>query len=424
MDDNSYRYKTQLKEINQLKRDIFITYRSNSQSHYQDKASYNYDHRIRLNPSGETTTMDIRNQIPVTHITDNIVKSEFSAIRKNKKKTAYEKAEVEGNINNQLNKQKHQNLLEKEKNLKKLFHKVYSIKQKKLDNKKLKLKGELTRIIKNALLFSKKNSAVRAMLPDNINEVVENVKKETQNISLNISRISAISKVSSIGMFSSLEKNEFLNSLGIDMENLNANNVNIDIDKCWNYIVKIAKGKKIEDILRYKVVNVIMNLVEKKSAEKARKIYEKLEIYKKYMDGKKRLEKRRKKLEEQKKENELKSNIKEYIKQKMYKSLSEPKLFKNEKNNKYDRLTGNKKYKKKDKNLKKGESAKTNAQGKEKKFIRFNSYNDVTKIIQFIDTSKNNSQSKFCKEHFENIKITKNMDKSLKKMIEKNYIFK
>ena len=156
MDDNSYRYKTQLKEINQLKRDIFITYRSNSQSHYQDIASYNYDHRIRLNPSGETTTMDIRNQIPVTHITDNIVKSEFSAIRKNKKKTAYEKAEVEGNINNQLNKQKHQNLLEKEKNLKKLFHKVYSIKQKKLDNKKLKLKGELTRIIKNALLFSKK----------------------------------------------------------------------------------------------------------------------------------------------------------------------------------------------------------------------------------------------------------------------------
>ena len=424
MDDNSYRYKTQLKEINQLKRDIFITYRSNSQSHYQDIASYNYDHRIRLNPSGETTTMDIRNQIPVTHITDNIVKSEFSAIRKNKKKTAYEKAEVEGNINNQLNKQKHQNLLEKEKNLKKLFHKVYSIKQKKLDNKKLKLKGELTRIIKNALLFSKKNSVVRAMLPDNINEVVENVKKETQNISLNISRISAISKVSSIGMFSSLEKNEFLNSLGIDMENLNANNVNIDIDKCWNYIVKIAKGKKIEDILRYKVVNVIMNLVEKKSAEKARKIYEKLEIYKKYMDGKKRLEKRRKKLEEQKKENELKSNIKEYIKQKMYKSLSEPKLFKNENNNKYDRLTGNKKYKKKDKNLKKGESAKTNAQGKEKKFIRFNSYNDVTKIIQFIDTSKNNSQSKFCKEHFENIKITKNMDKSLKKMIEKNYIFK
>ena len=120
--------------------------------------------------------MDIRNQIPVAHITDNLVKSELSAIRKNKKNSAYEKAEIEGNINNQLNKQKHQELLEKEKNIKKLCHKVCSVKQEKLNNKKMKLKRELTRIIKDALLFSKKNSVVRAMLPDNINEVVEKVK--------------------------------------------------------------------------------------------------------------------------------------------------------------------------------------------------------------------------------------------------------
>ena len=427
MDENSYRYqyKPPPKEDNPLKRDLFVTYRSNSMSHYQGTAPYNYEHRIRLNPSGETTTMDIRNQIPVTHITDNIVKTELSVIKKNKKRTAYEKAEVEGNINNQLNKQKHQDLLEKEKHIKKLCHKVYSIKQEKLNNKKMKLKQELTRIIKDALLFSKKNSAVRAMLPDNINEIVDKVKKETQNISMNISRISRISRVSSVGMYSSLEKNDFLNSLGVDMENLNVNNVNIDIDKCWNYIVKIAKGKNIEDILRYKVVNVIMNLVEKKSAEKARKIYEKLDIYKKYMDGKKQYELRKKQREEQKKENELKSNIKEYIKQKMYKSLSEPKMFKND-NNKYSRLTQNKKNKKKDKNKKRVESAKliTQEKEKEKKFKRLNAYNDVTKIIQFIDTSKKNSQSKICKKHFENIQITKNMDKSLKKMIEKNEIFK
>ena len=427
MDENSYQYqyKPPPKEENQLKRDLFVAYRSNSQSHFEGVAPYNYEHRIRLNPSGETTTMDIRNQIPVAHITDNLVKSELSAIRKNKKNSAYEKAEIEGNINNQLNKQKHQELLEKEKHIKKLCHKVCSVKQEKLNNKKMKLKRELTRLIKDALLFSKKNSVVRAMLPDNINEVVEKVKKETQNISLNLSRISRISRVTSIGMYSSLEKNDFLNSLGVDMENLNVNNVNIDIDKCWNYIVKIAKGKNIEDILRYKVVNVIMNLVEKKSAEKARKIYEKLEIYKKYMDGKKQYEIRKKQREEQRKENELKSNIKEYIKQKMYKSLSEPKMFKNDNiNSKYSRLSGNKKYKKKDKNLKRGESAKIITKEKDKNFQILNSYNDVTKIIQFIDTSKKNSQSKFCKGHFENIQITKNMDKSLKKMIEKNEIFK
>ena len=136
--------------------------------------------------------------------------------------------------------------------------------------------------------MSTKNSAVRAMLPDNINEIVEKAKKETQDLSvtLNMSHISKISRVSSVGVRSGMQKNEFLNLLGVDIENLNADNINIDIDKCWNYILRLAKGRKVEDILRYKVVNEIMSITEKKSAEKAKKIYEKLEIYKKYMEGK------------------------------------------------------------------------------------------------------------------------------------------
>ena len=126
------------------------------------------------------------------------------------------------------------------------------------------------------------------MLPDNINEIVEKAKKETQDLSvtLNMSHISKISRVSSVGVRSGMQKNEFLNLLGVDIENLNADNINIDIDKCWNYILRLAKGRKVEDILRYKVVNEIMSITEKKSAEKAKKIYEKLEIYKKYMEGK------------------------------------------------------------------------------------------------------------------------------------------
>ena len=72
---------------------------------------------------------------------------------------------------------------------------------------------------------------------------------------------------------------------------------------------KIAKGRKIEDVLRFKVVNTIMRVTERKSSEKARKIYEKLEIYKKYMHAKKQEEKRRKKLEDIKRENILKKKI-------------------------------------------------------------------------------------------------------------------
>lgn len=259
------------KEINSQKRDLFITYRSNSQVHYKDISSFDYEHRIRLNPSGEAKTMDIRNQIPVSHIRDSFVKSELSCPKNNNQATAYEKAEIEEKINFHSINQKHQNLLRREKKIKNRCHKInINIKQK-FETRKQRLKNELTRIIKDALKFSKKNSAVRAMLPDNINDIVAQVKKETQDLSLNLSRISRISRVSSLGMNSVLEKNDFLNSLGVDMENLNVNNVNIDIDKCWNYIVKIAKGKNVEDILRYKVVNVIMNLVEKNRQKRREK---------------------------------------------------------------------------------------------------------------------------------------------------------
>ena len=70
-----------------------------------------------------------------------------------------------------------------------------------------------------------------------------------------------------------------------------------------------------------------MNITEKKSAEKAKKIYEKLEIYKKYMKGKKAQEMRIKRMEEEKRKKTLKMNTKEFIKQKMQQSLSQPKMF-------------------------------------------------------------------------------------------------
>jgi hypothetical protein len=41
------------KEINVQKNDIFRAYHSNSLIHYKDISSYNYEHRIRLDPSGE-----------------------------------------------------------------------------------------------------------------------------------------------------------------------------------------------------------------------------------------------------------------------------------------------------------------------------------------------------------------------------------
>ena len=418
--------KIKPREINSQRRNIFKTCRSNSLTHYKDISSYNYDHRIRLNPLGEAKTIDIRDQIPLSHIRDMYFKSEINSPKNKNIKTAYEKAQIEETITHHIHKQKHQNLLRKEKKFRKICHQQNQITKKNFEKKKEHLKIELTRIIKDALKFSKKNSAVRAMLPDNINDIVAQVKKETQDLSmtLNLSRVSRISRVSSIGMYSMLEKNDFLNSLGIDMENLNVNNVNIDIDKCWNYIVKIAKGRSVEDILRYKVVNTIMNLTEKKSAEKAKKIYEKLDIYKRYMAGKKKEELRKKKMQELKKERESRVDIKEYIKQKMFKSLSEKKTFATDKNGKNKLYYDRKNNLKKNKKMKRSESTTNIVPESQKKFKRLNAYDDVTKIINFIDNSKSNSQSKICRNHFSNIQITKNMNKTLQKLIRKNDIFK
>ena len=416
------------KEKNTQKRDIFSLYRSNSQNHYKNISDFSYEHRIKLNPLGEHKTMDIRNQIPTSHIHDSFIKLDYLNYKTRNNKNAYENADIESKINSHLKKQKYQNLLENEKDIKQLCIDKNKEIKKQFVNKKNKLKEQLTTIIKDALKFSNKNNPVRAMLPDNINEIVEKAKKETQDLSLtlNISHISKISRASSVGIRSSIKKNEFLNLLGVDVENLNVNNVNIDIDKCWNYIVQLSKGRKIEDILRYKVVNEIMSITEKKSSEKAKKLYEKLNIYKKYMARKKYEEKLRKKLEEEKKKNIfLKTNTKEFIKSKMKRSLSQPKMFNKElnledKKNKKRRPDIRKRNIKTDRTkMKRCESENTNMQ---KKVIRFNAYNDINRIIDFIDHSRNNSQSKICREHFANIQMAKDFNNSMPKMINKNYI--
>ena len=385
-------------EINTQRKRIFRTYRSNSQSHFDYKTPNNFDRYINLHSFGENKKIDIRNQVPISHIRDSFIKSEYNSPTNKCGKTAFEKASIEEAIKTYTNKQKYQNLLSKHKMIKNICHKTNMTLKKKIESKKERLKIQLQRIISDALKFSKKNSAVRAMLPDNIDDIVAQAKK-----------------------YSILEKNEFLNSLGVDLENFNSNNINIDIDKCWNYVDKIAKGRKIEDVLRFKVVNTIMRVTEKKSSEKARKIYEKLDIYKKFMEAKKKEEKKRKRIEDAKKEKILKNNIGQYIKNRIRKSVTEKKIFIPE--DKYAFSFNKKNNLKKNKKMKRIASAGNIKTETKKKFKRLNAYNDVSKIITFIDKSNMNSQSKICRNHYDNIKITKNMDTVKERLLIKNDIF-
>ena len=167
-------------EKNSLKKDIFFSFRSNSHNHYKDISNYNYEHRIKLDPLGEGKSMDIRQQVPLSHIHDYFIKSNY---KKNKDyKNAYERADIQSKINYHLKKQKHQNLLNKEKFINKTCQNKNKELKKSFELKKHKLKDKLTVIIKDALRFSTKNSAVRAMLPDNINEIVEKAKKVADKV--------------------------------------------------------------------------------------------------------------------------------------------------------------------------------------------------------------------------------------------------
>ena len=47
-----------------------------------------------------------------------------------------------------------------------------------------------------------------------------------------------------------IERNEFLSLIGVDVDNLSPNNVNIDIDKAWNFVLTWAKGRNVDEILR------------------------------------------------------------------------------------------------------------------------------------------------------------------------------
>ena len=138
------------------------------------------------------------------------------------------------------------------------------------------------------------------------------------------------------------------------------------------------------------------------------------------MDAKKKEEKRRKKIEDAKNEKIFKKNIGEYIKNRIRKSVTEKKIFVPE--NKYAAIfkKNNMKKNRKMKRISSSGNIKTETT---KKFKRLNAYNDVSKIITFIDNSNINSQSKICRNHYDNIKITKNMDKAKEKLLIKNEIF-
>ena len=413
---NTYYFNSTAREFNTQKNPKC---RSNSLLHRKETANKEYKNRISLSPLGELK-MDLRDQIPTYHVRDMILKSnyinEINAIK------AFDKANLEADMHSQIQKQRYQLLLEKDLNINNRCKTKSNEIRIQFENRKTYLKDQLTSIIKDSLLFAKKNSPVAAMLPPGMMEFFEKMKDEKEDNSINLSfsnksiRSKSAQKDSKLrnnkNKFIKKTKNEFLSLIGVDVDNLSPNNVNIDIDKAWNFVLTWAKGRNVDEILRYKVVNSIMSLTEQKASEKAKELYGKIELYKEHKKKERREALRKKREEENKKREMLKTiDSNELIKLRMRESLSQPKNF-----GKRDRFStlSTPKFRKK---RKKGQDEVV-----KKETIKLDAYNDVDTILKFINDSKRHSQSKYCKEHFNNILRTKSMDQKMRNLLRKNLI--
>ena len=284
---------------------------SNSLFHYETVANQEYSKRISLDPEGEKK-LYLKYHINPGHVFNVFHKTDY--LEENKNLRAEERANLQTEINSNIKKQKYQILLEKDKHINNLCNKKNNEIKKEFDARKITLKNKLTQIIKESLIFAKNNSPIGAMLQPEVCEMLEKKKIELDNSLVSLSFESSRehtqkrAKTENNKKIKKKQKNDFLRLIGVDMENLSVNNINLDIDKAWNYILRWGKGRDVEEILRMKVVNAIMSLTEQKAADKVRIIMDKYSIYKKHKEKQRQEILRKKREEEEKKIRRIKKN--------------------------------------------------------------------------------------------------------------------
>ena len=125
-----------------------------------------------------------------------------------------------------------------------------------------------------------------SMLPDKLINSINNISEEkgkrknnfmNNSNEMNISFKTCNSKNSVI----KYESNAFLKALGLDLNSLSRENIKIDIDRAFEFIKKwkVSKKEDINKIIRYIVIKEIMNVRERRSAQKAAKMNKKLNLY-------------------------------------------------------------------------------------------------------------------------------------------------
>ena len=377
--------------------------RSNSLFHYRPIANQKYSSRISLDPESERK-LHLKYQKNPGHIFNVFYKTNF--LEENKSLKANERADLQSEMNTHLKKQKYQILLEKDFLIQNVCNKKNNEIKTEFNERKMKIKNKLIQIIRESLIFAKNNSPVGAMLQSNVQNFLERIKTEPDNslISLESTKENnEKTKLDNSKKNKKKQKNEFLRLIGVDVENLSINNINLNIDKAWNYILKLGNGRNIEDILRMKVVNSIMSLTEQNAALKVKHINQKYEIYKEHKNEEKMEKLKKKREEEEKKLEEFRQmDPREIIKEKIKESLGQKSNLR-----KYSHSMDlmNKKRKK---------------ENKVKKRIELDSYKDVEQILDIIKNSEKDSKSRLFLDHYINIRRRKSIDLRKEKAMEKN----
>jgi hypothetical protein len=197
---------------------------------------------MTINNSKKISNIQIYNWNPKKTIIKKLIITKcITPMKELKSLNAYEKAEIESNITTQILSKKYRNILQRDNDIDYYLTLENNEIKKAREKEKIKLKENLSKIIKDAMILSKNIEKRNHFSADN--------KKLKKNYSqLNLRQ----------------KKNvELLSELGIIIEELNGKNkFKININKAWNYFNKIKKRKnnKIDDILRYKIVNSILNI--------------------------------------------------------------------------------------------------------------------------------------------------------------------
>jgi hypothetical protein len=335
---------------------------------------------------------------------------------------AFDKAFSESNKLEDKMKNKHKILEEKREKIEGFVHERNKMIKGRLDIEKKDLEEVLIRIIKDALKFSKECTPMISMMPNKLSNVINQLKEERghgQAHNLNVStgslNLSFRSNLSTRSV-KKYESNAFLKALGLDLENLNPKNIKIDIEKAYAFIKQWkVKSEDISKVIRFKVVNEIMNVEERRSAQKIHKINTRIN---KYLGRKKSV---------LKKKDESFHSISTIDKQNLSlnilnKSNSRPNIGKNINTSYSNSKSPNKKKSSKSACKTRGKNKENSEAPLKKKKIILNAYKNVDKLVGYINESEKLRENKPLVKHFDNIQYNKYLDNVTRKLINKNQI--